>query len=30
MIMMKAKINLTNYNNHKIGWSETATDISTK
>ena len=27
MTMMKAKINLTNYNNHKMGWTETATNI---
>ena len=27
MTMMKAKINLTNYNNHKMGWTENATNI---
>lgn len=27
MTMMKAKINLTNYSNHKMGWTETATNI---
>lgn len=27
MTMMKAKINLTNYNNYKMGWTETATNI---
>lgn len=27
MTMMKAKISLTNYNNHKMGWTETATNV---
>ena len=27
MTMMKAKINLTNYNNHKMDWTENATNI---
>lgn len=27
MTMMKAKINLTNYNNNKMGWTENATNI---
>ena len=27
MTMIKAKINLTNYNNHKMGWTENAKNI---